>query len=74
MTATYSQMLDEAKDGLLALLEKRISSYTLGPTTYTYDSLEDLRKMIDWLESKVAFDTSGRQLIIHASVSGRPGA
>jgi len=69
MTATFSEILDEAKDAYLRILQGTTASYTLGGAQYTYLSLAELGKVIDQLEQRVARTNGTRPTILLADIS-----
>jgi len=71
MTATYTEILAEAKDAYLALLEKRVASTTINGRTYTFLDLEKIENLIDKLEARVAKEAGTRRTILLGDISRR---
>jgi len=61
---TYADQLDTAKEQLAALLESPIEEYRTveggGGQQFRNRKIEELQKLIDWLEKKVAQTTRPR--------------
>lgn len=61
MTATDQQILNEAKDSLLRILQTDTSSWSEGERTQQQQQISQLQSLIDRYEKKVA-SAAGRRL------------
>jgi len=72
MATSYSDILDAAKAGLLALMQRRVASYQLWDVQYTYQNIEQLERVIRNIEPLAAREAGTRPRVMLADISGRP--
>ncbi|KKL10032.1 hypothetical protein LCGC14_2559870 [marine sediment metagenome] len=70
---TVAELLTKVNVAIYELLTRKVKSWTLGTTTYTYQNLDELRLLRSELKKEVdAGSSSSRRSILLADISGRP--
>ena len=69
--ASLTDIYDEAQTALLAILQRKAASYTVGATTYSMHNIKELQDLIERLGPLIARETGVRPTILLADSSGR---